>query len=109
MKRFLTVGSFVLLGLVVTWACLYAGSHIDWPKSTTPTSGCREIDHCDVPWWVSMLFVASLLGPAVVYGLVAFIGTGRQWASVRWFRSFSILIPLTAAIYFGGYAYEAFR
>lgn len=105
----MTVSAFVALGLLVTWACLYVGSHVDWPKSQTPVHGCHEIDHCDVPWWISLLFIASFLGPAIVYGLIAFIGTGRQWSAARWLRSYSLLISMTAAIYFGGYAYEAFR
>lgn len=109
MRRFLTVGAFVALGLLVTWACLYVGSHVDWPKSHTPVKGCYEIDHCDVPWWISTLFFASLLGPAIIYGLVALIGTGREWTAARWLGSYSLLVSITAAMYFGAYAYEAFR
>jgi hypothetical protein len=99
----------VIFGLLMAWACGYAASRVDWPMSRTPRHGCHEIDHCNVPWWILVLLVAWIFGPAVLYGLVAFVGAGRQWPLARWIGIFAVLMGLTACLYFGESAYRAYR
>ena len=109
MKRFLVVTAAVALGLFVAWSCSYIASHINWPTSNTPVLGCYEIDHCDAPWWIVALFIASLFGPALIYGVIAFVGIGKRWSIIRWATIFTILLPFTACLYFAWYAYQAYR
>ncbi|HWW03899.1 hypothetical protein [Collimonas sp.] len=107
MKRFLIVVAAVVFGFLVAWGCGYAGSHIDWAMSQTPKHGCYEIDHCNVPWWIIALFIGSLFGPSIFYGVVAFIGTKLNWSPTRWIGTFIPLLVITCGLYFAGYALAA--
>lgn len=109
MKRILATIAAVILGLLVTWACGYATSHINWPVSQTPRQGCYEIDHCNVPWWIIVLFLTAICGPAAVYGLVGFVGAGKRWSPLRWVGTFTVLAVLTVCLSFGEYAYRAYK
>jgi hypothetical protein len=108
-KRIFLATAAVALGLFVAWSCSYIASHISWPTSSMPVRGCYEIDHCDVPWWIVALFITSLFGPALVYGVVAFIGSGKRWPTVRWAIIFAILLPITVCLYFALYTYQVYR
>lgn len=79
---------------------------IDWPVK--PHHGCHELDACDVPWWIAALFVAWMVGPAVVYGITAFVGMGRRWRPATWIAVFAGLLLATCGCYFSWFAYRAF-
>lgn len=108
MKRLLAALTAFGAGLVVTWLCGYLNGHIKWPVSQTPIRGCYEIDHCNVPWWIIVWFMATIFGPSALYGVAAFIGANRRWSLMRWSGIFFALTLMTFGMYFGEQAYRAF-
>jgi len=108
MRRFLAAISAIALGLLVTSACGYLNGHINWPISQTRKHRCYDIEHCNVPWWIIVLFVGMIFGPSLVYGVVAFFGTGRCWSLTRWCATFAVLALLTICLYLGEHAYRSF-
>lgn len=86
-------------GLLLTWACLYAFSHIQWPHhSSKPIAGCHELGKCAVPWWDLAFLLAYLFGPATLFGLVnAF--AWRRWSILQWACCFFGVAGLTVALY----------
>lgn len=108
MRRFGAVLAAVLLGFLVTWGSSYLGSHIAWPASQTSATGCYEIDHCAEPWWLVALFWIWFIGPATLFGAVAYAGFGRTWSFKRWgFVYASLTVPIVC-LYFAWYVYQGF-
>lgn len=103
MRRLSGVISAMGLGFLAAWFFGYVTSRIEWPRSTGPIHGCYEIDHCDVPWWVSAIFFLWFFGPAFVYGGVAFVGIGKRWSFTRWIVTLSALLLVTGCLYFSWY------
>jgi hypothetical protein len=96
------------LGLLAAWFFGYVTSRIEWPRLKGAIHGCYEIDHCDVPWWVVAIFILWFVGPALLYGSVAFVGIGKRWSSTRWLVTFSALLLITGCLYFSWYVSRAF-
>ncbi len=96
------------VGLLVAWFFGYVTSQIDWPLPKPPIHGCYEIDHCDVPWWVMAIFIWWFLGPAVVYGGIAYVGIGKRWSFTRRAVTFSALLLVTGCLYFSWYVFRYF-
>lgn len=107
MKRLAGVVSAMAFGLPVAWFFGYVTSRINWPHPKGAVHGCYDIDHCSVPWWVTVTFVLWLFGPALVYGGVALVGVGRRWSVVRWVATFAVLLLVFGFLYFSWYGFRA--
>jgi len=94
------------LGFLAAWFFGYVTSRIDWSTSKRLVRACYEIDHCDVPWWVMTIFISWFIGPAVVFGTVAFVGIGKRWSFARWITTFVVLLLITGCLYFSWSAYR---
>ncbi len=83
-----------------------ADDPIDWP--VRPHHGCHEIDGCRVPWWIVALFIAGIIGPAVVYASIAYVGMGRRWSPGRWAAVSLVVFLVTGGLYVAWFACRAF-
>jgi hypothetical protein len=99
-KRLWAVIAAMTLGLLAAWFFGYVTSRIDWPAPKALMHGCYEIDHCNVAWWVVAIFISWFFGPALVYGVVAFVGIPRQWTFARWTAVYFVLVLITGCLYF---------
>ncbi|MBN9408752.1 MAG: hypothetical protein J0H69_06330 [Burkholderiales bacterium] len=102
MKRTVIVILGVAYGLFLTWICLYTLSHIDWPQSNQPATGCHEIDKCPMPWWAIPVLLAIIFGPTVVFGVLNALAW-RRWTVQRWAWWFGGFTVLTIAHHSSGY------
>ena len=83
MKRLAAGLAGVVAGLFVTWLCLYAFSHVDWPASGKAATGCHEIDKCPMSWWADVALLADVFGPALLLGALNAVAW-RRWPLRRW-------------------------
>ena len=108
MKRLPVSLGGAIFGLFVTWVCLYIASKINWPALAAPAQGCYEIDKCPTCWWTYPALFGTLLGPALLLGLVnAF--AWRRWTLRRWAWSFGTLVLLTIVFHFAGHVLPLIR
>lgn len=99
---------FFLFGLLTTWASCWAGSHMTFRlqvgRRLSFGTGCYEIDHCVVPWWVMAGMLAYLLGPSAVFAVIGWrVGTSNT-PLVKMAILLPILTVLGAAFFLLSYA-----
>lgn len=98
MKRLLVAGLGFIWGLFLTWLALYVASHVHWPATHTPTSGCSDLEHCGPrPWYLLALF-STLLWPAVGFSCLNALAYGR-WPKRTWVLSFVFGTAFVLAFY----------
>jgi hypothetical protein len=81
-------------GLVLTWACAFLLSQMA-SSAAGKVQGCGDIEHCGASWWWAAGRMAFYLGPAVLFSVVAYVGTGREWRNARWAKVWCGLIAVT--------------
>jgi len=83
MKRLAAALAGVAAGLVLTWLCFYAFSHVDWPVSGKAAASCREIGKCPMSRWAGAALLAEVFGPALLLGALNAVAW-RRWPLRRW-------------------------
>ncbi|RKU05337.1 hypothetical protein C7H84_04225 [Burkholderia sp. Nafp2/4-1b] len=83
MKRLTaTLGGFIW-GLLTTWASLYAFSRIQWPVTSSHSTGCNDMEHC-APHAVFVIGLLALtLWPSVLFAAINAVAY-RRWSLRRW-------------------------
>jgi hypothetical protein len=111
MRRTLYLLGFISWGLFVTWASLFFVARIDWSKFVTPhpASGCFEIGHCDVPWFIVVWFFVALLLPTVAHAVVGWRLEKLRVTPVRFIFSLLVLSVATLAFYVITRAISAYK
>lgn len=95
-------------GLFLTWACLYAFSHNQWPHHADKSMArCHELGKCAVSSWDTALLLAYLLGPALLLGLVNSVAW-KRWSASKWAGWLFGLSILTVAFYSTDYISAGF-
>ncbi|WP_174966108.1 hypothetical protein [Burkholderia ubonensis] len=93
MKRIGFAAIFAALGLVSLWWWSAADAEIcrRFPQLCVP-NGCKEIGACAVGFGDGLIFLAAILGPSVVFGVVAvfFAGKRRRWT--QWAMVAGVLV-----------------
>lgn len=107
MKRIGLSIAFFIVGLLTMWAAMVAGSHMsfrfspNWAKSS---SGCHEIGPCSVPWWITVLLIAYLLGPSLIFAMTGWSSARPGVPTRKRFGRLLALMAITALLYLVGYA-----
>jgi hypothetical protein len=98
-KRFGIALTGLAAGLVLTWACLYVASHVNWQRhSEGPATGCHEMGECPMPWWVAGVLLVYLFGPAVALCICDAVAW-RRWTGKKWAIYTCCIVFLTVALY----------
>lgn len=103
MKRAAFSLAGVVYGLFLTWLCLYIFSHIEWPQSDKPATGCHELGECPVPWWSLALLFVDVLASPMLFGILNAVAW-KRWSIYKWGWYFGGLTVATAAYRLAGYA-----
>ncbi|KQU73509.1 MULTISPECIES: hypothetical protein [unclassified Rhizobacter] len=90
------IGAFVV-GLLLTWLCLYTLSHAHLPHLGQKRSGC-DVDHCG-PSWVAPATLVFLLLPAVGFAFTGYVAARRGWTVRKTGGIFAILIVATTLLF----------
>lgn len=96
MTRLLGALAGLVVGLGLTWLCLFVLSNADLPTSAS-TGGCADAEHCDSRWWIGPAHVALLLLPAMAFAWAGCVGAARRWTARRVLVTFGLLAVATAA------------
>ncbi|WP_321879577.1 hypothetical protein [Paraburkholderia bannensis] len=85
MKRLFYTATFAALGILSLWYWMVADALIcrRFPQFCE-VHGCRDIDKCPFGFWDGAAFLTVLAGPAIVFGLTAFLFAKRQRSWQRW-------------------------
>lgn len=108
MKRIgLSVG-FLIVGLLTTWAAMFAGSHMSFRLPVKlldhDSKACYEIGPCSVPWWVTAALVAYILGPSFIFTVTGWLSTRPGVTTSKKLSRLLMLTVLTVLLYLLGYA-----
>lgn len=94
-------------GLLLTWLSLYAFSHVDWPGTSAPMSGCSDMEHCSPRILTLFVLFGALFGPAfVLAGLNAV--AYRRWSTQKWTLVFCVASVFVVLLYMAPYAMPRF-
>lgn len=90
-------------GLVLTWLMLYVFSHIEWPHSSVPRSGCSDMEHCSPRIRTLFVLFGTLFWPAFIFaGLNA--TAYRRWSNRTWTFAFCTVSFFVIFTYMAEYA-----
>jgi hypothetical protein len=107
-KRIGLSSVFFIVGLLTTWAAMFAGSHISpWFKFSLvhhSSRACYEIGPCSVPWWATTLLATYFLGPSLVFSVTGWISARPGISTSKRIRRLLALIVITALLYLMAYA-----
>ena len=90
MKRVLATLGGLVAGLLVTWLCLFALSHIESPSGNSGT-GCGDAEHCDGRWWIGPANLALLVLPAFAFAIVGYLCVASAWSARKTTAVFTLL------------------
>ena len=107
MKRIgLSVG-FLIIGLLTTWAAMFAGSHMSFRFHIKllhhDSRACYEIGPCSVSWWVTAALVAYILGPSLIFTVTGWVSARPGVTTSKKLSRLLILTVLTVLLYLLGY------
>jgi hypothetical protein len=108
MRRAAWFIAFFAIGLLASWQSALLGNwmadRFSWPLIHLHTRGCWDVEHCRIAWWGYGVILASIIGPAVLWGYVGFRHAGN-----RNMRGLAIaiagLLALTVLFYLACYAF----
>ncbi|AOI91708.1 hypothetical protein [Burkholderia pseudomultivorans] len=107
MKRTVLAVLGIAWGLFVTWASIYAANHIHWPEVKSHATGCNDMEHCAPHARFVAELLASLLWPAVVFGMLNAVAY-RRWSGRSWSIAFGVATLLAILFYVAPYAIPSF-
>lgn len=102
MKRLAAALGGFFWGLFLTWASLYAFSHMRWPVDNEPASACRELDHCPAEWWTYPLLFFLFFGASIACSTINAIAWQR-WPVRKWAIVISTISIFSILFHLSGY------
>jgi hypothetical protein len=101
MKRFLAaVGGFIV-GLLLTWLCVYVLSHANLPSIGWRRGGC-DVEHCG-PAWMLPATLALILVPSLGFAVAGWCAVARAWPVKRTATVLGLLVIGTVLIFTTAY------
>src|SRR5262245_7406302 len=89
MNRFLASFAGFVVGLALTWVCLYALNHANLPHPKA-TSDC-DVEHCG-PWWALPAALVAYLLPSIGFAVAGYLAQARAWAIKKTVAVFGALV-----------------
>lgn len=102
MKRIFAALLGLVVGLALTWFCLYALSHSDLQSRPAP-SGC-DVEHCG-PWWLGPLILVACILPSIGFSVAAYFAQARSWSIQRTAIVFALLVVGTVLFFVRPYVW----
>ena len=95
MRRVLGALAGMVVGLLLTWLCLYVFSNVSVSTSSVST-GCGDAEHCSSSWWVGPAHLSLLLLPSLACTISGYRSVSNCWPKWRVIATFGSVAIATA-------------
>ena len=102
-KRLAIALGGLIFGLFVSWAFMYAISHVHIARPDHIANSCNELGKCPTPWSAAPFVLAYLCGPAIAYCALNAVAW-KRWTVRKWALWGVVILIVTAALYIADYA-----